>query len=326
MPSSIPVTAVLIPCYNEAVAIGVVVKAFRQRLPGAEVYVYDNNSSDDTAAVAARAGAIVRREPQQGKGHVVRRMFSDIEAELYLLVDGDDTYDAGSAPGMIETMLRERCDMVNGKRISDLPEEAYRFGHRFGNRLLTGIVGWIFGRRFDDILSGYRLLSRRFVKSFPALSTGFEIETELTIHALSLNMPIAEVETPYRTRPEESSSKLNTWRDGFRILRTILLLAKEERPQLIFSSAAVLLALTGLVLGLPVVAEWLETGLVPRVPTAILSASIMLLAFFSFATGLILSSVSRARREIRRLHYLNLPWLGGGVIADPSAPPGGARA
>ena len=301
--------AVLVPCYNEETTIAHVIRAFLEELPEAIVYIYDNNSTDNTAAVAAQCGAIVRSESQQGKGHVVRRMFSDIDAAIYVLVDGDDTYDASSIRSMLDTFINQRCDMVNGRRTTDTAK-AYRFGHQFGNRLLTGIVSWIFGKRCLDILSGYRVFSRRFVKSFPALSTGFEIETELTVHALSLNMPMAEVETPYRNRPEESASKLNTYRDGIRILWTILILTKEERPFFFYSTAFSLLALLSFALGIPVALEFLETGLVLRFPTAILAASIMVLAFLSLTTGLILDSVARGRRESKRLHYLNLTWLG----------------
>ncbi len=300
--------AVLIPCYNEGVAVSAVIDAFKQHLPAARVYVYDNNSTDHTAAIARDHSAIVRVEPEQGKGNVVRRMFADVQASIYVLVDGDDTYSAASAPLMIDLLLQNRCDMVNGQRVTE-KREAYRVGHRLGNRFLTGIVAWIFGRRFVDILSGYRVFSRRFVKSFPALSTGFEIETELTIHALSLHMPVAEMPTPYKERPENSVSKLNTYRDGIRILWTILLMTKEERPSFFFGVLFAILAAASFALGAPIVLEWLETGLVPRVPTAILSASIMILAFLSLSNGMILSSVARGRREFRRLVYLGLPWL-----------------
>jgi glycosyltransferase involved in cell wall biosynthesis len=301
--------AVLVPCYNEEATIANVVGRFRERLPNAVVYVYDNNSTDNTASVAEQCGAIVRHERQQGKGHVVRRMFSDVEAAIYILVDGDDTYDADSVDEMLDTFLRQHCDMVNGRRVTDIAA-AYRFGHQFGNRMLTRIVNWIFGKRCDDILSGYRIFSRRFIKSFPALSTGFEIETELTVHALSLNMPMTEVSTAYKDRPEESTSKLNTWRDGFRILWMILILTKEERPFFFYSIAFFVLAVVSFALGIPVALEFLDTGLVPRFPTAILAASIMVLAFLALTTGLVLDSVSRGRRESKRLHYLSLSWLG----------------
>jgi glycosyltransferase involved in cell wall biosynthesis len=303
--------AILIPCHNEEIAVPLVIQSFAKQLPNATIYVYDNNSTDNTTKVAADSGAIVRSEPQKGKGHVMRRMFSDIDAAAYVLVDGDDTYDASSIHEMLEVFLHHRCDMVNGRRIS-CGAEAYRFGHKFGNRVLTGMVNWIFGNRCLDILSGYRVFSRRFVKSFPALSTGFEIETELTVHALSLNIPIAEVDTPYKDRPDESASKLNTYTDGIRILWTIFILTKEERPFFFYSIAFGILATMSLLLGIPVALEFLDTGLVPRFPTAILSASIMVLAFLCLTTGLVLDSVSRGRREAKRLHYLGLTWLGQG--------------
>jgi glycosyltransferase involved in cell wall biosynthesis len=303
--------AVLIPCHNEEAAVSLVVGSFREQLPNAVIYVYDNNSTDKTAEVAAGCGAIVHSESQKGKGHVIRRMFSDIDAEIYVLVDGDDTYDAASVRAMIDALVNQRTDMVNGRRVSEKPA-AYRFGHQFGNKMLSGMVNWIFGRRCQDILSGYRVFSRRFVKSFPALSTGFEIETELTVHALSLNIPMTEIDTPYKDRPDESESKLSTYRDGFRILWTIFILTKEERPFFFYSIAFGLLAALSLALGLPVAFEFLKTGLVPRFPTAILSASIMVLAVLCLTTGLILDSVARGRRESKRLHYLSLTWLGRG--------------
>ena len=301
--------AILVPCHNEEVTISNVVGDFRRELPNATVYVYDNNSTDDTSRVAIEAGAVVRSESQQGKGHVVRRMFSDIEASVFVMVDGDDTYDASSVRKLVETLLSEHVDTVNARRVSNI-DEAYRFGHQFGNRLLTGIVNWLFGERCADILSGYRVFSRRFVKSFPALSTGFEIETELTVHGLSLNIPMTEVDTPYKERPVDSSSKLNTWRDGTRILWTIVILTKDYRPFFFYSIISGILTLASLALGIPIVLEFLDTGLVPRFPTAFLSASIMVLAFLSLATGLILDSVARGRRESKRLHYLGLTWLG----------------
>jgi len=300
--------AVLVPCHNEEGAIHAVVGDFRAALPGAVVYVYDNNSTDRTVDAAAAAGAVVRREVQQGKGHVVRRMFADVEADIYVLVDGDGTYDASAAPLLIDRLLSDRCDMVNARRI-DQGALAYRRGHRFGNRLLTGMVARLFGARFEDMLSGYRVFSRRFVKSFPALSTGFEIETELTVHALSLAMPVAEIPTAYVERTEGTQSKLRTVRDGLRILGTIVQFTKEERPLFFFSLGFVALAGLSVALAAPVILEWVETGLVPRFPTAILSASIMVLAFLSLASGIILSSVTRARREMRRLQYLATPWL-----------------
>ena len=276
--SSIPTVAVLIPCHNEEVAIGKVVRDFRSALPDACIYVYDNNSKDRTAEVARDAGAIVRRETLQGKGNVMRRMFADIEADVYVLVDGDDTYDAASAPRLIGELLQNNLDMVNGLRQCEA-KEAYRLGHRFGNSLLTGTVSKLFGDRFLDMLSGYRVFSRRFVKSFPALASGFEIETELTIHALELRMPTAELPTPYRARPEGSMSKLRTFRDGFRILRTIAALVKRERPLSLFGGLCALLVGAAVILGIPIVNTFLETGLVPRFPTAILATGFVLLGF-----------------------------------------------
>jgi len=308
--------AILVPCHNEEVTIAKVVNDFRAQLPHASVYVYDNNSTDDTSQAAADAGAIVRKETQQGKGHVVRRMFSDIDASVFVLVDGDDTYDAASVRTLIDTLLNEQVDTVNARRVSNV-DKAYRFGHQFGNRLLTSIVNWLFGERCADILSGYRVFSRRFVKSFPALSTGFEIETELTVHGLSLNIPMAEVDTPYKDRPDDSSSKLNTYRDGSRILWTIMILTKDYRPFFFYSIISSALALLSLALGIPIVFEFLDTGLVLRFPTAFLSASVMVLAFLSVATGLILDSVARGRREVKRLHYLSLTWLGQSRRGDP---------
>jgi hypothetical protein len=298
--------AVLIPCYNEEVAIGRVVEDFRQALPRARIYVYDNASTDRTAEVAARAGAIVGHEPFPGKGNVMRRMFSDVEADVYVLVDGDDTYDAAAAPSLVRTLLDNQLDMVNGARVTQI-KEAYRFGHRFGNRLLTGLVQVIFGKQFGDMLSGYRVFSRRFIKSFPAASAGFEIETELTVHALELRMKTAEVPTRYKDRPEGSSSKLNTIRDGLRILRMIGLLVKEERPLMFFSCAFLALALLSVGLATPVVLEYMRTGLVPRFPTAILSVGIMLVAFLSLVCGLVLDTVTHSRRELKRLAYLDIP-------------------
>ncbi|WP_395023219.1 glycosyltransferase family 2 protein [Dongia sp.] len=297
--------AVLVPCYNEAAAIAQVIAGFRQALPQARILVFDNNSTDDTVAIAHQAGAETRHVHRQGKGNVVRRMFADVEADLYLLVDGDATYDAASAPRLIEKLLAEELDMVVGAR-KDTATEAYRPGHRFGNRVLTEFVARIFGRAFNDILSGYRVFSRRFVKSFPALSIGFEIETELTIHALELRMPIAEVETPYYARPAGSASKLNTWRDGFRILHMILRLYQLQRPLSFFSTIAGVLAAVAIILSIPVLITYIETGLVPRLPTAILSTGLMLLASLSLTCGLILDNVTRGRQEMKRLFYLGI--------------------
>jgi glycosyltransferase involved in cell wall biosynthesis len=299
-------TAVLIPCYNEEAAIAQTVKDFRQALPGAVIYVYDNNSRDRTVQVAREAGAVVRSEPLQGKGNVVRRMFADIEADVYVLVDGDATYDAASAPKMIQALLNGPLDMVNGARVTNI-EEAYRPGHRFGNWLLTSMVAWIFGNRFKDMLSGYRVFSRRYAKSFPALAAGFETETELTVHALELRMPTTEMATPYKDRPVGSISKLSTFRDGFRILWTIVVLVKEERPMQFFSLLAFLFAVISIGLMLPIVAEYFETGLVPRLPTAVFSMGLMTLGFLSLFCGLILDTVTRGRREMKRMRYLNIP-------------------
>jgi glycosyltransferase involved in cell wall biosynthesis len=296
-------TAVLIPCLNEAGGIAGVVTGFRAALPEATIYVYDNGSSDDTSAVAARAGAQVRKEPMRGKGNVVRRMFADIDADIYVLVDGDGTYDATSAPAMIKLLAEQQLDMVCGKRVES-EALAYRQGHRLGNRVLTGLVAMLFGDRITDILSGYRVMSRRFVKSFPALSSGFETETELTVHALDLRVPMAEVRTPYGARSVGTASKLNTWRDGWRILRTIARLVKEERPFAFFVSIGSALALTAVALAIPLLVEFLATGLVPRVPTAVLSTGLMLVAVMSFVCGLVLDTVTRGRRELKRMHYL----------------------
>ncbi|MDA8163859.1 MAG: glycosyltransferase family 2 protein [Desulfobacteraceae bacterium] len=296
--------AVLVPCYNEEQTVGSVVRDFRAALPGARVYVYDNNSRDQTAARAREAGAIVRTERMQGKGNVMRRMFSDIEADLYVLVDGDATYHAPSAPAMIAKLLEEHLDMVVGTRLTSHQGEAFRRGHYLGNRMLTGFVSLLFGRQLTDMLSGYRVMSRRFVKSFPALAKGFETEIELTVHALELRLPAAELATPYGNRPAGSESKLSTYRDGLRILLTIISLFKEERPLSFFTILFALLAATSLALAAPIFVTYMETGLVPRFPTAILATGIMLLAFLSLVCGLILDTVTLGRREMKRLHYL----------------------
>jgi glycosyltransferase involved in cell wall biosynthesis len=313
--------AVLVPCYNEAASIEAVVRDFHRALPLAEIYVYDNNSTDDTAKRAAAAGAIVRQERLQGKGNVVRRMFADIDADAYVLVDGDATYDAGDAPAMVELLLADRLDMVNGTRIADR-QAAYRPGHRLGNVVLTSLVRAAFGAGLRDMLSGYKVLSHRLVKSMPLLSAGFEIETELAVHALSLRMPIAEVTTRYRERPAGSMSKLSTVRDGVRIARAIIMLVKEERPLSFFSTLALLLAAASLALVTPVVVTYLDTGLVPRLPTAVLASAVMLLSFLSLACGLILDTVTRGRKEIKRIAYLaagarRLPWVPPPVISHP---------
>ena len=301
-----PTIAVLVPCYNEEVTIRTVVADFRRVLPEATIYVYDNNSTDRTVEMARAAGAVVRSEPLQGKGNVVRRMFADIEAEVYLLVDGDATYDAASAPAMIRRLVDDRLDMVNGARVTEV-RAAYRPGHRFGNRLLTGLVAWTFGNGLTDMLSGYLVFSRRYVKSFPSLAVGFEIETELTIHALHLRMPIAEIATPYRERPSGSTSKLSTYRDGLRILWKILVFIKEERPMAFFSLIGLGFCLLAVVLMVPILREFLATGMVPRLPTAVLSMGLMTIGFISFACGLILDTVSRGRSEMKRMRYLSTP-------------------
>jgi glycosyltransferase involved in cell wall biosynthesis len=301
-----PKIAVLVPCYNEETAIASVVRDFRAALPGAAVYVYDNNSSDQTVARAAEAGAVVRRETRQGKGNVVRRMFADIEADIYVLVDGDDTYDAAASSRMIAQMMSEGADLVTAKRIH-IQAAAYRPGHVFGNQLFTRMSAELFGVKVADMLSGYRVFSRRFVKSFPSAATGFGIETELTVHAVRLMMPMIDIDTLYKERPAGSVSKLNTWRDGFRILATIAHLAREERPLIFFSAFFVALVSASLLIGTPVVVEFMRTGLVPRLPTAVLSATLMLLAFLSLMCGLILDTVTRGRWENKRMAYLAIP-------------------
>jgi glycosyltransferase involved in cell wall biosynthesis len=302
--------AVILPCYNEEAGVFDCVRDFRAALPQAAIYVYDNNSTDGTAERARAAGAVVRRETRQGKGQVIRRMFADVDADVYVLADGDGTYDAASAPGMVARLLDEKLDMVVGSRLTAYEGEAFRRGHRFGNDLLTGFLGLCFGRTFTDILSGYRVFSRRFVKSFPALSTGFETETELSVHALELRMPTAEVVTPYKARPAGSASKLRTYRDGFRILAMILGLFKEERPLAFFSIIAGALALGAVVLAYPIVVSYIETGLVPRFPTAILATGLMILACLSLTGGFILDTVTHGRREMKRLFYLSIPPFG----------------
>ncbi|MGA2817127.1 MAG: glycosyltransferase [Xanthobacteraceae bacterium] len=297
--------AVLVPCYNEEQAIAKVIADFRAAMPDATVYVYDNNSTDGTVAAARAAGAVVRRETYQGKGHVVRRMFNDVEADVYVLVDGDATYDAPSAPAMVGKLVEERLDMVVATRI-DRDEAAYRRGHRTGNMLLTRFVAHMFGRSFTDILSGYRAFSRRFVKSFPILSGGFEVETELTVHALELELPVGEIATPYYSRVSGSASKLSTWSDGFRILWTVLKLYRAERPLSLFGAFGAALGIMSIGLAIPIFITYVQEGLVPRLPTAVLSTGLMLLAFLSIAVGLILDTVTRGRREFKLIAYLAL--------------------
>ncbi|MDM0082942.1 glycosyltransferase family 2 protein [Variovorax sp. J31P179] len=300
--------AAVIPCFNEALAIAQVVSEFQASLPEAEIHVFDNNSTDDTAAVARAAGARVTHVPLRGKGNVARRMFADVEADVYVMVDGDATYDVGEVRQLIELMVEGNLDMVVGSRVDDGADmQTYRRGHRFGNALLTGAVASLFDGRMTDMLSGYRVFSRRYAKSFPALSRGFEIETELTVHALELRMPFAEVPMPYRSRPEGSESKLSTYRDGWRILKTICKLFVSERPLQFFSSAAGLLVLLSLILAEPLVSTYLNTGLVPRQPTAVLVTGMMLMAMLSFVCGVVLHTVTIGRREAKRLCYLGIP-------------------
>lgn len=305
-PHVVPRIAVLIPCYNEEATIAEVVPDFAAALPGAVIYVYDNNSKDRTVALAREAGAVVRRETLQGKGHVIRRMFSDVEADAYVLVDGDATYEPASATEMIDMLLHEGLDMVTGTRVTSI-RAAYRPGHRLGNNLLTSIVANVFGNRITDMLSGYRVFSRRFVRSFPALSSGFETETEFTIHALELEMPLGELKTPYKDRPEGSTSKLNTYRDGMRILFTILNLVRDQRPLQFFALLAVLLVILGVGLSVPILAEFNRSHTVPRFPTAILSTGLIVVAVLMLVCGLVLDSVSRGRKETKRMLYLSVP-------------------
>ena len=307
--------AVLLPCYNEAATIAQVVSDFRAALPQATIYVGDNNSTDDSIALARAAGAVVISESQKGKGNVVRRLFADVEADIYIMADADATYDAAIAPQLVATLLEHRLDLVNARRVTDA-QAAYRPGHRFGNLLLSRTVAGIFGDRIEDMLSGYKAFSKRFVKSFPALTTGFEIETEILVHALELRMPLREVETRYSERPPGSFSKLSTYKDGALILLTITKLLRAERPLLFFSAIFAVLAAAALGVGIPVVLEFLETGLVPRLPTAVLATGLSVLAFMSLMCGVILDLLTHARREIKRLHYLALP-----AIAAPEAQP-----
>ena len=306
-----PTIAVLLPCYNEEAAIAATVAGFKAALPGATVYVYDNNSSDRTRGIAAEAGAVVRSEKQQGKGNVVRRMFADVDADVYVMADGDLTYDPAAAPAMVDLLLAEQLDMVVGTRRHQ-QKHAYRGGHVIGNRLFTGLLAGLFGRSFSDIFSGYRVFSRRFVKSFPVLSAGFEIETEISVHALELRMPVGEVETVYAARPEGSHSKLSTFGDGWRILKTIVNLYRVERPVLFFGGIGAILLVAAFLLAIPLIRTYLQTGLVPRFPTAVLVTGMVIVAMLCVFTGLILDTVTRGRREVRRLAYLSL--------AAPSAP------
>jgi len=295
---------VLLPCYNEEAAIGATIAGFRAALPSATVYVYDNNSTDRTQDLASDAGAVVRSEKQQGKGHVVRRMFADIDADVYVMADGDLTYDPAAAPAMVGMLLTEQLDMVVGTRRHE-QKGAYRGGHVVGNKVFTGLLARLFGRSFSDIFSGYRVFSRRFVKSFPVLSAGFEIETEMSVHALELRMPVGEVETTYGARPEGSQSKLSTYGDGWKILKTIATLYRVERPVLFYGSIGAVLVIAAIILAIPLVRTYLQTGLVPRFPTAILVTGMVIVAVLCFFAGLILDTVTRGRREVRRLAYLS---------------------
>lgn len=302
--------AVLIPCYNEAEAIAQVVQSFRDALPRATIYVYDNASTDNTVEIALKAGAVVRSESRKGKGNVVKRMFADIDADIYILADGDQTYDATAAPKLVDALIQENADMVVGTRVEKSQGgDAYRPGHRLGNELFTKTVSFLFGKQFTDILSGYRVFSRRFVKSFPVLSTGFDIEVEMTIHALELRLPVAEVKTDYFERPEGSMSKLNKYRDGLKILCRVLMMLKETRPLLFFGSIAVFLTVLAITLSVPLIITYLKIKLVPRIPTAILTVGIILLACLSFSCGIILTSVCKGRREMKYLHYLALSYM-----------------
>ncbi|HWE07534.1 MAG TPA: glycosyltransferase family 2 protein [Rhizomicrobium sp.] len=301
--------AVLVPCYNEEAAIGAVVRDFRAALPTAEIYVYDNASRDQTSQHARDAGAIVRHETRRGKGNVVRRMFADVEADIYVLVDGDDTYDASAAPMLVRTLSEGGYDIVSGRRVA-VGEHAYRTGHVLGNRLLTGLTALMFHVKLADLLTGYRIMSRRFVKSFPFTAEGFGIETELTVHAARLLMPMIEIDTSYKERPAGSVSKLNTWGDGFRILFTIAALVREERPLVFFAGVFALLATASLLVGAPVIVDYFRTGMVPRLPSAVLATALMLLGFLALASGLILDTVTRGRWELKRTAYLRIPGPG----------------
>jgi len=303
-----PKIVVLIPCLNEEKTIAKVISDFKRQLPSAKIFVYDNNSTDNTRAEAETASAVVRNEPRQGKGFVVRRMFADIDADIYVMVDGDDTYNAKAVPKMIAAMVTEGLDIINGVR-KDTSPLAYRRGHRFGNWMLTTMVRVVFGDQFNDILSGLKVFSRRFVKSFPIYSGGFEIETELTIHALELQMPSKEIEVDYKDRPTGSESKINSISDGIRIVRMIVDLIKQERPLLVFTLASVLLSLISIMLAYPLFVTYFETGLVPRFPTAILCTALMISALLGVSCGLILDTVTRGRQESKRLLYLSVPGI-----------------
>jgi glycosyltransferase involved in cell wall biosynthesis len=297
--------AVLIPCYNEEATIKKVVNDFQLGIPSALVYVYNNASTDGTVEIATKAGAIVRTEPNKGKGNVMRRMFSDIEADIYIIVDGDDTYEASKCLEMVNKLIDSNLDMVIASRKTENSEGEYRWGHVFGNRMLTRSVSLIFGHGFTDMLSGYRVMSHRFVKSFPIASKGFEIETEITIHALQIGASCAEIETLYDSRPEGSESKLNTFKDGFKILWMILILFKEGKPFQFFGLLSLFFFIISVVLSISIFSTYIETGMVPKIPTAVLSTGLMILSFFSLIAGVILDSLSRSRLEVKRANYLS---------------------
>jgi glycosyltransferase involved in cell wall biosynthesis len=301
-----PRLAILLPCYNEEKTVAATVEAFARALPTAEIYVYDNNSHDRTRDLARNAGATVLSERYQGKGHVVRRMFADIDADIYVMADGDNTYHAQSATSLVETLVRERLDMVIGRRVHNGDPNAFRPGHRFGNRALSGLVRRIFGGDVRDVLSGYRAFSRRFVKSFPALSRGFDVEMELTVHALSMCVPIGDVDTPYAARPAGSTSKLSTYRDGLRIVRMMVRLLKDEKPLVFFSLISAVLVFVSVVLAVALWLGYQETEQASAVATAMLSAGAMLLAIASLACAFVLDTVARGRREVKRFQYLQI--------------------
>jgi glycosyltransferase involved in cell wall biosynthesis len=307
--------AVVIPCYNEAATVATVVRDFKLHLPDAVIYAFDNNSTDETSDIACAAGATVIAVPFQGKGNVVRRMFADVDADVYVMADGDATYDAGAAPGLVNMLVANRLDMVVGSRLSD-EQTAYRLGHRFGNVMLTQCVASIFGKTFKDMLSGYRVFSRRYAKTFPAHSAGFEIETELAVHALGMRMPVAEVVTSYKSRPEGSTSKLNTYRDGFRILMTILRLFKSEKPFAFFTAGFIVCMILSIGFAIPVFETYVETGLVPRIPTVILCSGLTLLGAILLICGIVLDTVTHGRNETKHLAYLATPALDPEVVRD----------
>ena len=299
--------AVILPCFNEVAVIASVIADFRAALPEAGIYVFDNASTDGTAEVAAEAGAVVRHVPQRGKGKVVRRQFADVDADVYVMADGDGTYDAGQSRALVDMLLDSGLDMVVGTRQAVGDGSEYRPGHVLGNKVLTGTVANIFGRGFSDMLSGYRVLSRRFVKSLPALSKGFEIETELTIHALELRAPYGEMPTAYGSRVEGSTSKLSTIRDGLAIVETIVRLFARERPRQLYMALGSAVALFSMLIAIPVIVDYFETGLVPRFPTAILAGLGIVAGLILGATAVILDSVVTGRREVKRLRYLEIP-------------------